>query len=313
MQVTPITVGKSVSLGVIAERQIAVITFDQVDSKVNLLSSAVMAELAAIVDRLEKASSNYRGLIIISGKANVFIAGADIKEIQSARTVDQKIVFEACENGKKLLDRIKALPYRKVAAVNGRCLGGGLEVALHCNHIVATGNESTVFGLPEVGLGVLPGWGGSILAPRKVGFVAALPLILQPLKPWSARRAWQEGLVSEVVAEENLMKRAVEIALGARIKRYEAPTYVKVARALGNTFLARFVVSKITEIGIKKAPKDNRLAARSALKVMNAAFSKSTFAGYKLESETFARLSHTEQCGNCVQKFLDYQASKKKG
>lgn len=312
MKVTQLIVGKAVSLGVIAEREIAVITFDQVDSKVNLLSSAVMAELSNIVDTLEMASSNFRGLIITSGKPNVFIAGADIKEILSARSLPQEVAFEGCQNGKKLLDRIKALPYRKIAAVNGRCLGGGMEVALHCTEIVATGSDHTVFGLPEVGLGVLPGWGGTILAPRKVGFLAAMPLILQPLKPWSARRAWQEGLVAEVVAEENLMKRAVEIALGARIKRYRQPASVRVTRAITNFAPVRFVISKIAGIGIKKAPKENRLAASSALKVMNLAFG-SLHKGYRAESETFAKLCHTEQCGQCVQKFLDYQASKKKG
>lgn len=313
MQVTPITVGKSVSLGVIADREIAVITFNQVDSKVNVLSSAVMTELAAIVAILEKGASKYRGLIITSGKPNVFIAGADIKEILSARDMPENVAFEGCQNGKKLLQRIKALPFRKVAAVNGRCLGGGLEVALHCNFIVATGNDSTVFGLPEVGLGVLPGWGGSIVGPRKVGFVSSLGLILNPLKPWTARRAWQEGLVAEVVAEENLMQRAVALVLGARAKMYDPPASAKIARVLGNTAVARFVVSKFVQFGINKGPADNRLAARSALKVMNAAFSKSTFKGFQMESETFARLCHTEQCGKCVQKFLDYQASKKKG
>lgn len=310
MKVQTIIAGNCVSLGELPQ-DIAVITFDQADSKVNLLSSAVMAELSDALAQVEK-PGRYRALIIRSTKPNVFIAGADIKEIQSARTMPQEVALQGCEDGKKLLARIEALPIRTVAIIDGRCLGGGTELALACNERIASGNDSTVIGLPEVALGVLPGWGGCVRSGKMVGFAAALPLVLNPTKPWSARRAWQAGLVSEVISSERLLSRAVEVALGARVKRYRQPLKQRLLRSITDTKLARMIICKVVSFGIRKAPVDNQLAARSALAVMNAAFDVEPFKALRLESETFAKLCHTDQCGKCVQKFVEFQASKKK-
>lgn len=307
--------GQSVGLSVL-ENKVAVVTFDAAGSKVNLLSSSVMAELSAIVDRLE-VSGAFSGVVFRSGKSNVFIAGADISEIEMARTLPSEVAFKGCQDGKKLLNRIRALPFKKVAAIHGRCLGGGAELTLVCNERIASDSEMTVIGLPEVGLGVLPGWGGTIRATKMIGFANALPLILNPLKPFSAKRAWRTGLVSEVVSEDKLFARAVEVASvdfdPKKVKRYKPSLVENLTRFLTDSAPGRFIVAKIATKRVTKETGGKYPAPYRAIGVMQAALSQSAFKAYELESRTFAELCHTPECGECVKMFREHQAKKKSG
>lgn len=291
---------------------VAVVSFDQKNSRVNLLSSSMMGELASVLSLLEVPGA-YKGAIFISLKPDCFIAGADIKEIQKAQAMPVTAAYNGCQDGKALFARISALPFNTVAVLNGRCLGGGTELALACKIRLASKRKETVIGLPEVGLGVIPGWGGTVKAPKLIGFAAALPLILNPLAPFSAEKAWRSGLVCELVEREMkvLFARANELALGAAPKRFQKSALAKAATAFGNNVIARKVLSFAAVTAVKLKIGSKYPAPARAVAVMNAAFAKSESEAFDLESRTFAELCHTPACAECVEKFLAYQKAKK--
>ncbi|MBX9687001.1 MAG: enoyl-CoA hydratase/isomerase family protein, partial [Candidatus Obscuribacterales bacterium] len=220
--------GKAVELSVL-NNGVAVIKFDLEDSKVNKLSSPVMAEFDAALDTLA-GLSGVRGLVICSGKKDIFIAGADLDEVAQIQKMSPTVAFEAAEHGKAVFAKIAALPYPTVAAVDGACLGGGSELILACKYRLAGNSRKTKFGFPEVLLGFIPGWGGSVRLPKLVGAQAALDLILQPLKTWDADKAWRNGMVSEVVPSEKLFERAVAVALGAKPRTFKKGLKARVMR-----------------------------------------------------------------------------------
>lgn len=171
---------------------VAWLTLDDPDKRVNTLSSRLFEWFERQVDRLE--AERPQGLVIVSGKPDGFIAGADIEELRALETSEQ--VLDLLQRGHALTQRFAALPCRKVAAIHGACLGGGLELALCCDARVATDHAKTKLGLPEVQLGLIPGLGGTQRLPRLIGVPAALDLILTG-KQIDARKAKRLGLVDE--------------------------------------------------------------------------------------------------------------------
>ena len=124
---------------------VAVITLDLPEKKVNLLSETLMTELNATLDHVlaEHAKGAVRGLVIVSGKDDNFIAGADLEEIRAFQTRSAVEASEKCRQVKEILDKIVKAPFKSVAAINGLCLGGGVELALACKVRVATSNRKT--------------------------------------------------------------------------------------------------------------------------------------------------------------------------
>jgi enoyl-CoA hydratase/carnithine racemase len=182
-------------------------------------------------------------------------------------------------------------------------------VALACDERIAS--PESFIGLPEVALGVLPGWGGTVKAPKLIGFAASLPLILNPLKAWKADKAWKSGLVSEVVQAADLFERAVTIALGGTARSCEPSLVSRTLRTVFDTGVGRALASAGMKIAIRLQTGGKYPAPNAALKVMNAAFDMPESAAREMESRTFAELCQTTACKKCVQKFLDHQAAKK--
>jgi 3-hydroxyacyl-CoA dehydrogenase/enoyl-CoA hydratase/3-hydroxybutyryl-CoA epimerase len=174
---------------------IATLVLDKAGAPVNTLSAEVMTELGGVLDVLDREPP--KGLVIRSGKDSGFIAGADIEEFGAGgdlATTARTIVARGWE----LFNRLAHVPYPTLALIRGFCLGGGLELALACRYRVAVDEPATRLGLPEVMLGILPGWGGVQRLPRLVGAPAALDLMLTG-KTVDARRARRMGLVDEAV------------------------------------------------------------------------------------------------------------------
>jgi 3-hydroxyacyl-CoA dehydrogenase / enoyl-CoA hydratase / 3-hydroxybutyryl-CoA epimerase len=186
---------------------VAWLTIDKAESSVNSLSRAVMEELNAQLEALER--SPPRALIVTSGKQG-FIAGADIREFVSIQTPEQ--AFPMIRQGQQVLDRLAALSCPTVAAINGFALGGGLEVALACRYRVLVDDTSVTLGFPEVQLGVHPGLGGTVRAVQLIGPVAAMDLMLtgRSIRP---KAAFELGLVDRLVPIAQLPQVAKEIAL----------------------------------------------------------------------------------------------------
>ena len=173
---------------------IAWLTLDKADAATNTLSKAVLAEFVAMLDRLDAQPPT--GVVIRSGKSGGFIAGADVDEFEAIH--DAAGVRAILARGLDAFERLAKVRYPTLALIRGYCLGGGLELALACRYRVVVDEPSTRLGLPEVMLGIVPGWGGIKRLPRLVGAPIALDLMLAG-KTVDARRARRIGLADECV------------------------------------------------------------------------------------------------------------------
>ena len=197
---------------------IAWATLDKADSSTNVLSAEVMTELAAILDTCDREPP--RALVFRSGKASGFIAGADIGEFDMIGTADG--VRELVARGWNLYNRLAAVPYTTLALVRGHCMGGGTELALACRVILAVDEPGTKLALPEVMLGIIPGWGGMLRLPQRIGAPAALDMMLTG-KAVDARRARRLGLADDCVPPRLMDAAAHELALHPPPRRRLSP------------------------------------------------------------------------------------------
>lgn len=192
---------------------IAWATLDKVGESANSLSGAVMSELGRLLDQLE--SKPPKALIFRSGKSAGFIAGADIQEFTQLDTPEKGL--ELVTRGWNLFNRLAAVRYPTLALVRGHCLGGGLELALACRYLLAVDEPGTKMGLPEVMLGIFPGWGGMLRLPQRVGPQAALDMMLTG-KTVDAQRAKRMGLADDCIPPR-VMERAARIMVVSNTPR----------------------------------------------------------------------------------------------
>src|SRR5688572_19836581 len=188
---------------------IALITFDLPGKGANILSLAVLQELAALLDQLQ-GRKDLAGLVIQSGKPGTFIAGADIREFLASLGAPKSEVVAMCRRGQSLFGRLSQVPFVTVAAIDGICVGGGAELAIGCDRRVMADNLKTEYGFPEVKLGLYPGWGGTVRAPRLIGLANALELITTG-ENIDARAAMLLGLASDVVPADKLLESAIGV------------------------------------------------------------------------------------------------------
>jgi 3-hydroxyacyl-CoA dehydrogenase/enoyl-CoA hydratase/3-hydroxybutyryl-CoA epimerase/3-hydroxyacyl-CoA dehydrogenase/enoyl-CoA hydratase/3-hydroxybutyryl-CoA epimerase/enoyl-CoA isomerase len=187
---------------------IAVVTFDQPGSRANTLGQPVLTELEAILADLQR-RTDVLGLVFRSGKPGMFIAGADLKELGSPK-IEPNLTRRLMQRGLDLFAGFENLPYPTVAAIDGSCLGGGLELTLAFDYRLASNNSRTELGLPETRIGLIPGWGGTQRFPRLVGPNIAADMICSG-ESARADRARQIGLVWDVVPAEKLLDEAIAL------------------------------------------------------------------------------------------------------
>jgi 3-hydroxyacyl-CoA dehydrogenase/enoyl-CoA hydratase/3-hydroxybutyryl-CoA epimerase len=166
---------------------------DKADSSANVLSGAVLRELAEIIEPFR--ATPPAGIVFHSGKQNGFIMGADINEFTTIKTPDEG--YNLIRLGQQVMDAVAALPCPTVAAINGFALGGGLELALACNYRIAIRNDKPILGLPEVQLGIHPGFGGTVRAVRISGVRAAMQLMLTG-QPITADKALRQNFIDRI-------------------------------------------------------------------------------------------------------------------
>ena len=192
-----------------SEDGISWLVLDDPAKKVNTLSTRLFEWFEEQIDRVER--ERPEALVILSGKPDGFVAGADIEELKTLSEPGD--VLAMLQRGHALMSRLAALPFPTVAAIHGACLGGGLELALACRHRVATEHPKTKLGLPEVQLGLIPGLGGTQRLPRLIGVPAALDLILTG-RQVDARKAKRLGLVDDTCHPADLRAAAERWARG---------------------------------------------------------------------------------------------------
>lgn len=180
---------------------IVTITMDMQGRSANVINEAFGQLWLDTMNRLEAEKKDIAGVVLTSAKST-FFAGADIDNLYQQR--DPKLIFEMCEGLKAQLRRLETLGKPVVAALNGAALGGGLEIALACHYRIALNNPKAQFGLPEVGLGLLPGGGGIIRLTRMIGLQPALPLLTEG-KRLKVKEAQSNGLINEIAETKEEM------------------------------------------------------------------------------------------------------------
>lgn len=182
------------------EGPVAVLTINRPEKR-NALNALALRELGQAVERIAS-DAGVRGAIVTGAGERAFVAGADIAELAA---LEPLAAVELSRTGQAVFRAIEQSPKPFIAAVNGAALGGGCELALACHLRLAV--PEARFGLPEVGLGTLPGFGGTVRLPRLVGVGRALEMILSG-KPIDAAEAYRIGLVNRVVPVEDLLSQA---------------------------------------------------------------------------------------------------------
>lgn len=186
--------------------RVVVLTFDRAESSVNTLAREVLEELEQLVERI--AIEKPKGVVVISGKTSGFVAGADIAEFKTYH--ERGTVFESIRYGQNVFQKLADLPCPTVAAIHGFCMGGGTELSLACRYRVASSDDSTRIGLPEVKLGIYPGWGGSVRLPPLVGAPAAFDMMLTG-RALSASNARAIGLIDKTCEPAVLLDTALAL------------------------------------------------------------------------------------------------------
>jgi 3-hydroxyacyl-CoA dehydrogenase/enoyl-CoA hydratase/3-hydroxybutyryl-CoA epimerase len=209
------------------------LTLDRAGATTNTLSKAVLGEFNAVLDQLQ--ADPPKGLVIRSGKPNGFIAGADVDEFSDIG--DAQAGRALVQRGAETFDRLAGVGYPTLALIRGFCLGGGLELALACRYRVVVDEPSTRLGLPEVMLGIVPGWGGIKRLPRLIGAPAALDLLLTG-KTIDARKAKRLGLADECVPARIMDNTARGVLLASPALRSLGWPLALTQRPLARRFIA---------------------------------------------------------------------------
>jgi 3-hydroxyacyl-CoA dehydrogenase/enoyl-CoA hydratase/3-hydroxybutyryl-CoA epimerase len=293
--------------------RIAWLTFDCPDQKVNTFGAAVLSELDSMIEQIGT-NRGIRAVVIRSGKESSFIAGADIHELAQIKTTDD--AAEKANAGHETFAKLAALPVPTIAVIHGPCLGGGLEMALACSHRIVTDDDRTRLGLPEVGLGIIPGWGGTQRLPRLIALDQSLTMILTG-KPISSRKAHRIGLADAIVA-----RAFVEAGVRAFVQKQLAKKRVVRRRAkesmmmrlLTSTAPGRMLVYRSAAKQVRERTKGHYPAPIEALEVVRRTYRRRSLdEGLAIEREAFAKLAITSISRNLVFLFQASQRLKKSG
>ncbi|MBT6121391.1 fatty-acid oxidation protein subunit alpha [bacterium] len=301
---------KTTNFSLITKNGIGRLTFDLEDEKVNKLTTPVMKELNKLLDEL-KHKREIKVLIFCSAKKDIFIAGADIREIQDIS--DPSEGENKALMGQAVLNKIEALPFPTISAIDGAALGGGCEFALACTFRIASDNPKTQLGLPEVSLGIIPGFGGTQRLPRLIGVSKAMPLILTG-KSIDHKKSEKIGLIdafySQAFFDDGVESFAKSIIEGSSEKRIEKRRK-KQSFLIDNTPIGRAIVYKKSQASVLKMTKGHLPAPLKAIKAVKYGLKKSLEKGLIVEAQYFSDLVVTDVCKNLIQLFFTGEELKK--
>ncbi len=285
---------------------IAWAVFDREGEKMNTLGRRPTEELMAIVSKVEDAADkgDVRGLVIISGKDSNFIAGADIREFDDMAA--DAVVEEALKATISLFDRIEKLRVPVVAAIHGFCLGGGLELAMACHYRIATREEGTRLGFPEVKLGIFPGLNGTVRSIELAGAMDAMGIMLtgRMVRPGPARGM---GIVDQLVATHHQLHWAARKAVLQKRKSKGAPWWKRLLRTAP---MRKFLARKMREKTAAKVREDHYPAPFSLIDLFEN-FGDSRRRMKPAETTAFVPLMTGETAGNLRRVFRLMEMLKK--
>ena len=288
------------------EDGISVISFNRTDKDANTLAEKVLRELNGVLNQISE-DDTVKGVVFVSGKKDQFIAGADIDDIAGFKSaIDAEQGSKAMQ---EIFNKFSKLGKPTVAAIHGACLGGGLELALACSWRVATSDEKTKLGLPEIQLGFIPGAGGTQRLPRLIGIATALDMILTA-KRIDGAKALKLGLVDACVPAGILLVEAKKLATKMRpadIGPKKALTQI----ALEGNLIGRRVMAMKAKEAVTEKTKGFYPASYKALDVVFSGFEMSLEKGLALEAKYFGELTQTNESRSLVHLFHATNAVKK--
>jgi len=276
---------------------------DKADGGANVLSGPVLRELDAVIGGIE--DDPPKGVVVYSVKPSGFIMGADINEFTRIETTDE--AFELVRLGQQVLDRVEALRCPTVAVIDGYALGGGLELAMACDYRLAVDSERKTIGLPEVQLGIHPGFGGTVRAVQIAGVTAAMELMLTG-KSLTPKKAKAAGLVDRLVTRDNWKAAAREI-IGSRPARSRAGFTQK----LMNLGPVRPFIAKQMRARVAKRARRDHYPAPYAIVDLWQEHGGSPDGGYVAEARSIAELMCTDTSRNLVRVFFLQNRLKSQG
>jgi 3-hydroxyacyl-CoA dehydrogenase / enoyl-CoA hydratase / 3-hydroxybutyryl-CoA epimerase len=309
---TIVSTERQYALSLERDDDVVIISLDLPNEPVNKLSLALADDFEHALDEIERESS-LRAAVLISGKPDSFIAGADVEQFLEFRTADD--AEKTSRQGQALIGRLESLRTPVVAAIHGACLGAGLEVALACAWRVATDHPKTVFALPEVQLGLIPGAGGTQRLPRLIGLPEALDMILRGrnVRP---KKAIRTGLVDEVVHPAILREIAV-----ARARALGAGTLQRsrgrkghggaVGVLVESNSVGRALVLKKARQSVLAQTHGHYPAPLAAIEAVRTGYEQGMAKGLALEAKRFGEMAMTDVSRQLIFLFFATNALKK--
>jgi 3-hydroxyacyl-CoA dehydrogenase/enoyl-CoA hydratase/3-hydroxybutyryl-CoA epimerase len=276
---------------------------DKADSSANVLSAAVMTELNELADELH--ASPPRGVVVYSGKKNGFVMGADINEFTSVDSAER--AYEVTRQGQQVFTKLESLACPTVAVINGFALGGGLELAMALDYRVALAGEQRVLGLPEVKLGLHPGFGGTVRAVRICGVRPAMQLMLTG-SSITVEKGRKIRLIDRVVTADTWRQAAADL-IDARPGKRPPPL---LERCLNLPLIRRLVAPMLIAQVASRARKEHYPAPYSMIELW-VRYGASLRSGYEAEARSFAELMCSSASRNLVRVFFLQNRLKSQG
>lgn len=313
MNITPETIRAELgdryqpSLKLTVDRDHAEICIHTPNEKVNKLTRSAFLELHEHIVFLRAKSAEIKTLLIYSNKPDMFLAGADINEIQAMTRREEALAL--VEKAQEVFQELSELPQVTCVAINGPCMGGGVEMSLACNFRLASDSDAVRLGLPEVQLGVLPGAGGTQRLPKVVGLVNAITMITSGA-PIDAKKALKMGLVNDVIPAEYLLSNArafLKEKKYLKVQRKES-----VVQSLMEATPLKNIIFKKARAQIIEKTKGVYPAPLKALEVIEQTYRKTTIhEGLRIEAAGFADLAIGEISKNLIGLFFGSEELKK--
>lgn len=281
---------------------IASVALDMQGETVNKFSVDFFADLTNGLRQIES-NASIQWVIFYSKKRGMFIAGADISEINQLHSKEQ--AAELVQRGQDVFNRVAKLSPKTVALIDGVALGGGLEFALACDYILATDSKRVKLGLPEVNLGIIPGWGGTQRLPKRIGIVAAIQMIVSG-KPIGAKKAKRLGLVDDIVSSEFALDQCMDAIHAKRLIRRK--TYDRFFAYLP---FVQWVIFRRAKSSVLAKTKGMYPAPLEALNVLKQTRYSRLMNGLRKESLAIQSLMHSPITKQLVQLFFSQDTLKK--
>ena len=279
---------------------VCLLTLDRAGSSANIFDRATLEELSDELDFIESHAGTVKGLVFVSAKPSIFIAGLDLKSISEKASASD--IREIIEMGQTLFNRISMLRVPTVAAIHGAAVGGGFEISLACDWRIASSDRVTKIGLPETKIGLLPAWGGSTRLPRLIGLPKALDIILAGKTP-AARAALKLGMIDDIAPTENLVSFAVKKIREGKPDRSRHGL-------VNNPVAAKFIAKKLRPDLLRKTH-GHYPAVLKALEVVTRGVSESVPDSLALERDAILELAQGDACRNLIRIFFLQERAKK--